>query len=989
MRSVLVKSFAMGVLLAAALVPASAWAAGTPQPPSPKPSASTLPAGLGISSLRLPALGRHAGSTTRRYAQPLIACGANWRVVDSQGGTWNNVLGGIAAVSPTDIWAVGNSESPTPAQFGNGDQNLAEHWDGMAWSTVPVPQNGSDANDLNDVAAVSTNDVWAVGFENSTNNIQGTAFHWNGSVWAATQGAVSLGSDNLLNDVVAFGTNDVWAVGGVVGGNGLGVNVGRTLVEHYDGTSWSVKVTPNLGTGDNSLFGVGGTSSNDLYAVGYARATTSASRQALVLHSTDGGSTWSTASPSNDGLDKALTSVAANSTTDAMVVGYYGSSSFRTLADHSVDGTNWTDVSTTSLPDAVNVLGDVAPVSPSSFAAVGFSAPTSTSAASTFTGAWGGSSWSYAGAANNGTGDNAFSSLAVAAPGDDWGVGFFTNPQNITQNLVENLSGLAAPTGVSATAGDQSAQVTWAAPCSDGGSGITQYVVTAHDGCTIQGSETVTGAPPATTLNYTGLTNGTGVTFTVAAYNGFGLGPQSATSAAVTPNGATPESWVTACSPLQYTLSNSNGSTWVDMDSVGNLTATFTPSVDSIAVMTANADLWTSNAGYNQDLGIAVSGGGVYPRTAGQPEAWKESGGFAGTFSPNAAAVETAIPVIGGTNYSAKLQWKASHSDPGTIAAGAGSSSTGFSPTRLTVRLIPNSSAQVFTKSTTAQYHLTGSNGSTWQNVDTANLAVPFTVGAGSWTAFISGNADLWTSSAGYNQDIGIALSGPGFPTALGQPESWKESGGFAGTFSPNAAFVSGQIGVTPGSYTATLQWKANHSDPGTIWAGAGPIGRKYSPTSVTVIVVPASAAPQPVSSNLQFPQVNSDGTYWQSVDSSLKFGITPSPAESYLISGNVDLWTSVAGYNQDIGIMVSGGAYGPGTLVAWKESGGLAGTFSPNAAFVSTALHLQAGIVYSIWLVWKANQPAHAQNAIYIGAGPIGGRFSPTWLTAEPLSTP
>src|SRR5947209_4880848 len=68
-------------------------------------------------------------------------------------------------------------------------------------------------------------------------------------------------------------------------------------------------------------------------------------------------------------------------------------------------------------------------------------------------------------------------------------------------------------------------------------------------------------------------------------------------------------------------------------------------SADSYAVLSGNADLWTSVAGYNQDLGISVSGTGqsVYPTRAGQPEAWKESGGFAGTFSPNAAFVQTVV----------------------------------------------------------------------------------------------------------------------------------------------------------------------------------------------------------------------------------------------------------------------------------------------------------------------------------------------------------
>src|SRR5207244_12418796 len=53
--------------------------------------------------------------------------------------------------------------------------------------------------------------------------------------------------------------------------------------------------------------------------------------------------------------------------------------------------------------------------------------------------------------------------------------------------------------------------------------------------------------------------------------------------------------------------------------------------------------------------------------------AWKESGGFAGTFSPNAAMVQTAFPMTAGTTYHRKLQWKANKNAPSaTIWAGAG-----------------------------------------------------------------------------------------------------------------------------------------------------------------------------------------------------------------------------------------------------------------------------------------------------------------------------
>jgi hypothetical protein len=477
------------------------------------------------------------------------------------------------------------------------------------------------------------------------------------------------------------------------------------------------------------------------------------------------------------------------------------------------------------------------------------------------------------------------------------------------------------------------------------------------------------------------------------------MGQQSAASSPVTPSGSAP-SWVSACSPKQYLLTGSDGVAWQDLDAT-NLSVSFNPAADSYAVLTGNADLWTANAGYNQDIGVYVSGG-VYPSAGGQPEAWKESGGSAGTFSPNAAFVQSVIPVKANTSYAAKLQWKTSRSDPGMIAAGAGPlpvttnctcppspQSQPYSPTRLTVQLVPVASAILFQRSSTSQYHLTGSNGSAWMDMDAVNLSVPFTPPPGNWTALISGNADLWTSSAGYNQDMGVTVSGGSYPSVAGQPEAWKESGGLAGTFSPNAAFVQAAVPVNgAASYTAKVQWKANGSDPGTIWAGAGPIAGKFSPTTLTVLLVP-SATGATASITGQPNQVNSDGAYWRPIDPALSLSLSPTVATSYLVTANADLWTSVSGYNQDIGIMVSGGAYGGGSLVAWKESGGSAGTFSPNAGFVSTALHLQASTNYKIWAVWKTNQFPPATNTIWIGAGPIGGKYSPTSLSAMQLSQP
>jgi len=84
-----------------------------------------------------------------------------------------------------------------------------------------------------------------------------------------------------------------------------------------------------------------------------------------------------------------------------------------------------------------------------------------------------------------------------------------------------------APTGVSASAGDARATVSWTAPASNGGSAITGYTVTANTGqtCTTTSLSCVV----------TGLTNGTAFTFTVVATNANGNSAASSASTAVSP----------------------------------------------------------------------------------------------------------------------------------------------------------------------------------------------------------------------------------------------------------------------------------------------------------------------------------------------------------------------------------------------------------------------------------------------------------------------
>ncbi len=85
-----------------------------------------------------------------------------------------------------------------------------------------------------------------------------------------------------------------------------------------------------------------------------------------------------------------------------------------------------------------------------------------------------------------------------------------------------------APTNVTATAGNGRATVSFSAPVNNGGSPVISYTVTASPG-------NITASGTSSPITITGLTNGTGYTFTVKATNAAGNSVQSSLSNSVTP----------------------------------------------------------------------------------------------------------------------------------------------------------------------------------------------------------------------------------------------------------------------------------------------------------------------------------------------------------------------------------------------------------------------------------------------------------------------
>jgi hypothetical protein len=85
------------------------------------------------------------------------ALAASWQVVSSPSpGTNYNYLNSVAAVSANDVWAVGiESNSST--------LTLIENWNGTSWKVISSPNVGSSDNGLSGIAAVSADNFWAIG----------------------------------------------------------------------------------------------------------------------------------------------------------------------------------------------------------------------------------------------------------------------------------------------------------------------------------------------------------------------------------------------------------------------------------------------------------------------------------------------------------------------------------------------------------------------------------------------------------------------------------------------------------------------------------------------------------------------------------------------------------------------------------------------------------------------------------------------------------
>lgn len=333
----------------------------------------------------------------------------------------NNELMAVASVASNDVWAVGTSFSTSAAQ------GLIEHWNGAAWTVVPSANTGATTYGFYGVAVRSATDVWAVGYSQASS---GAAFltlieHWNGSQWSVIPSPSRNANTNLLFGVTALSSTNVVAVG--YSGDQNTVTY-QTLIEHWDGNQWQIVSSPNSGV-TTKLSGVSATSANDIWAVGWAKRTTRFGIYPVTEHWN--GSSWSLVSNTGSaGGVEFEQGIAALTPNDAWFVG--------TISAEHWDGSSWSRV---TVPNIYSIITGLTASSASDIWAVGREYINTSNTYIILTEHWDGSQWGIVSSPSPGSNFSALYGGAAVSGSDVWAVGTFTNGSGNYQALAEHWNG--------------------------------------------------------------------------------------------------------------------------------------------------------------------------------------------------------------------------------------------------------------------------------------------------------------------------------------------------------------------------------------------------------------------------------------------------------------------------------------------------------------------------------------------------------------------
>jgi hypothetical protein len=331
--------------------------------------------------------------------------GTGWSVVPSPTiGNYDNNLTAVSAASATDAWAVGAYYAPSNT---NILVSMAEHFDGKTWTEFPLSNVGPNQNTLVAVSELPSGHAWAAGFYINAEYAQQTLIqHYDGKSWSIIPSPSPGARQNILYGIAAVADNDVWAVGGYQDAS----SIWHALAEHYNGTAWSVSnpAPIDAGTAGNQFYAVTAVASNSVYATGN-QSGSGFPTQVLTEH-------W-------DGSKWSVLGTPSDTSATPVALGITGSDTFLNVVGDAENSVNpYTTVVAGGAPGSLSIL----------------STP------------------------NSGAGENDLFAAATATDGSTWAVGWAVDPSSLShfpltlQNVGGTWSVVAAPnpgTGDSGLAG--------------------------------------------------------------------------------------------------------------------------------------------------------------------------------------------------------------------------------------------------------------------------------------------------------------------------------------------------------------------------------------------------------------------------------------------------------------------------------------------------------------------------------------------------------
>jgi hypothetical protein len=301
------------------------------------------------------------------------ALAARWTVQRAPRALGGTLLG-VSCSSPRACMAVGNYNGHTL-------RVLTERWNGSRWSIVRARlPAGAIQGGFNDVSCSSARACTAVGaYDINARQSNVLVERWNGSRWSIQPALNQPGTPiSVLSGVSCASARACTAVGEY--GN-PGNSPPFVLVEHWNGSSWSLQPTPSAGGREGFLAGVSCTAPSACTAVGGgAHGRPRVERW--------NGTAWRTQRvPSVPNADQAFFSaVSCTSATACTAVGTDGADALFPLAQ-GWNGRRW---SSQGARIAGNDFTSVSCTAPRACTAVGDAA----GGAQTLTAGWDGSRWS-------------------------------------------------------------------------------------------------------------------------------------------------------------------------------------------------------------------------------------------------------------------------------------------------------------------------------------------------------------------------------------------------------------------------------------------------------------------------------------------------------------------------------------------------------------------------------------------------------------------